>query len=121
MFGREKTPIGLVFFTKFLAVVLALLLVARFIPGIEVENISTALIVAVILGIFNITLRPVLLLLTLPITLITLGLFSFVINAFLFWTVSAFIEGFIVTGFVSAFVGALILSLASSIADKVIV
>ncbi len=91
------------------AVAAALLVMPEFIPGIEVAGFSTALIVAVVWGLVTLVVRPVLSLLTLPITLITFGLFSFVLNAFLFWCLN-FIEGFAVEGFVPALLGSVVLS-----------
>ena len=70
-------------------------------------------IVAVLLGALNLLVRPILVVLTLPITFLTLGLFTFVINAFLFWFLSSFIQGFAVTGFFAAFFGALVVSVVS--------
>lgn len=91
----------------------ALLLAAYIVPGIAVASLYTALIVAVILGLLNLIIRPILILLTLPITLLTLGLFTLVINAALFWFASTFVRGFTVDGFVPAFIGALIVSAAA--------
>lgn len=99
---------------------IALLLVAYLLPGIEVDGFGTALIVALVLGFVNAFVRPVLVLLTLPITVITLGLFILVINALMFWFVASFIEGFAVSGFGSAFLGALVLSLLSWMANSLI-
>lgn len=104
--------------TRFLVVVLALLLSAHLIPGIEVAGLYTALIVAVLLGVINITIKPLLLVLTLPITLITLGLFALVLNALLFWFIASFVEGFSVSGFLPAFAGALLVSIFSWIGHK---
>ena len=104
--------------TRLLVVVLALLLVAEFVPGIEVEGFYTALIVAIILGLLNITIKPILFVLTLPITLLTFGLFSFVLNGLIFWFVASFVEGFSVDGFVPAFIGALIVTLCSWLINK---
>jgi putative membrane protein len=99
---------------------LVILALARFVPGIGVSSFYVALIVALVLGIINIFIRPILVILTLPISLITLGLFTFVINAFLFWFVSTFVKGFTVSGFWPAFLGALILSLVSSLVSHLI-
>jgi putative membrane protein len=104
---------------RLLVIILALLLVAQYVPGIEVDGFYTALIVAVILGILNLTIRPILFVLTLPITLLTLGLFSFVLNALLFWFVASFVQGFVVEGFVSAFIGAFLVSVASWIGHRI--
>lgn len=88
---------------------LALLLVAYVVPGVSVANFFTALLVAVVLGILNALIRPILLILTLPITIVTLGLFALVINALVFWMASAFVPGFEVAGFWAAFWGSLVL------------
>lgn len=104
--------------TKLLLTVLALLLVSNFIPGITVASFYIALIVAVVLGLVNLILKPILVILTLPITLLTLGLFTFVINAGLFWFVSTFIDGFTVEGFIPAFIGAFIIAGIHSLAEK---
>lgn len=87
----------------------ALLLVAYLVPGFEVSGFYAALISAVILGLFNAIVKPILVLLTLPITILTLGLFTLVINAVLIWFVASFIEGFSVDGFVTALIGGVIL------------
>lgn len=89
---------------------LAILLIAYLVPGVAVTGFYTALIVAVVLGLLNLVIKPLILLLTLPITIITLGLFTFVINALLFWFVGTVVKGFSVEGFVPAFLGALILT-----------
>lgn len=88
---------------------LAVMLVANVVPGIAVRDFYTALIVALVYGLMNAIVRPLLLLLTLPINLLTLGLFTFVLNALLFWLVARIVPGFDVAGFMPAFWGALIL------------
>ena len=105
--------------TKLLITILGLLLVSNFVPGIEITGFYNALIVALVLGVFNIIVKPILVLLTLPINLLTLGLFTFVINAVLFWLVSTIIQGFTVTGFIPAFIGALVLTVLSWLAEKI--
>lgn len=97
---------------------LGLLLIAKFVPGITVDNFYTAVVAAVILGVFNAILKPILVLLTLPITLLTLGLFSLVINAALFIFAASFIEGFAVASFWYALLGSLLMSLISTIGSK---
>jgi putative membrane protein len=87
----------------------ALLLIASMVPGIRISSFYSALIVALVLGVMNALVRPILIFLTLPITILTLGLFTLVINALLFWFVSSLVKGFEVTGFSPAFWGALIL------------
>ena len=96
---------------------LTVLLVAYVVPGIHVENFYTALIVALVLGILNAIVRPILIILTLPITLVTLGLFTLVINAALFWLVSTWVKGFNVDSFGAAVLGALVLWLLSLITN----
>ncbi|HSD43406.1 MAG TPA: phage holin family protein [Burkholderiales bacterium] len=90
---------------------LALLALPYVVSGIELKSFYIALIVAVVLGLLNAVVRPVLILLTLPVTLLTLGLFILVINALLFWFVGTFVEGFHVSGFWAAFFGAILYSL----------
>jgi putative membrane protein len=82
-------------------------------PSIKVENFSTALIAALLLGLVNTLIRPVLVLLTLPVTVLSLGLFIFVINGLLFWLVANFVRGFHVAGFWSAVGGAILYSIIS--------
>lgn len=90
---------------------LSLLLASYLVPGIVVESILYALVAAVVLGMINALVRPVLILLTLPLTIFTFGFFILVINALLLWMVSSLLgDGFVVQGFWSAFFGALIIS-----------
>ena len=91
----------------------ALLLLPYLLPSIRIEGIGTALIVVLLLGLVNTLLRPLLILLTLPVTLLTLGLFIFVINALLFMMVAHWVDGFIVGGFWSALFGSLLYSIVS--------
>ena len=88
---------------------LALLLVANVVRGVSIDGLYAALIVALVLGVLNAVVRPVLVLLTLPINVITLGLFTLVINAALIWFASTVVKGFHVAGFVPALYAALIL------------
>ncbi len=90
-----------------------LLLIALYVPGIEIAGWYTAFITILVLGLVNAVIRPILMLLTLPINILTLGLFTFVINALLFWFVSSFIDGFVVSGFWPALIGAFLLTLIS--------
>lgn len=99
---------------------LGLLLIAEFVPGIKVDSFYAAVIAAVFLGIFNAILRPILVILTLPITLLTLGLFALVINAALFLFAASFIEGFSVTNFWYALLGSLLMSLVGTVGSKFI-
>jgi putative membrane protein len=92
---------------------LALIAVAYLMPSIDVTSFWSALVAALVLGLLNAVIRPLLILLTLPATLLTLGLFIFVINALLFWLVGSFVEGFVVGGFWAAFFGAILFSIVS--------
>ena len=90
---------------------LALLAVAALDAGVTMETFFAAAVAALALGLANALIRPILVVLTLPVTIITLGLFLFVINAALFWLVAQVIKGFAVQGFVAALVGSLLYSL----------
>jgi len=96
----------------------ALLLIGRFLPGVELTGVYAALITAIILGLINAVLRPILLLLTLPVSVITLGLFAVVVNSFLFWLAGTIVDGFSVTWFLPAFFGAILMSIASWIINE---
>ena len=91
----------------------ALFVLPYLISSIQVKDFLVALVVALILGLINAVVRPILILLTLPVTILTLGLFILVINGFLFWLVASFVAGFHVGGFWSAFWGAIAYSLIS--------
>ncbi len=94
---------------------LIIYLIASYLPGFEVHNFFTAIIVALVLGIINVTLKPLLIILTLPINILTLGLFTFVINAILLLLTAAIVKGFTVNGFWSALIASLFISLFSII------
>ncbi len=98
----------------------ALLAVAYLLPGITVASFGSAMWAALILGLVNMLVKPVLILLTLPITIITLGLFLFVINALLFWFVGSMLTGFKVNGFWWAVIGAIVYSLISGFLTSLI-
>jgi len=89
----------------------ALLLVAYLYPGVQVENFFAAAMAALVLGLINAVVRPILVILTFPVTLLTLGLFLFVINALLFWLAAEIVSGFTVSGFFAALVGSILYSL----------
>lgn len=99
---------------------LALLLSAYLVPGIVVDSFYIAVVTAIVLGLLNLFIRPILIILTLPITILTLGLFVFIINASLFWLASTFIQGFAVSGFIPALIGTFIVSIVSAIGSKTI-
>lgn len=105
---------------KWLVSALAIFLVGQFLPGIHVPDYLTALWAALALGILNTFLRPVLKLLSFPITLVTLGLFTFVVNGFMFWLAARFVEGFRVDTFWWAVLGALIVSVISTVMDRLV-
>jgi putative membrane protein len=96
---------------KWLLSAVALLAVAYLYPGVQVASFGSALIAAAVIGLLNMIVRPVLVVLTLPVTIVTLGLFLFVINALLFWAASGLLGGFHVNGFIAALIGSLIYSL----------
>ena len=102
---------------RWLLLAAALLLVAHLYPGVQVASFTSALIAALVLGLLNALLRPILVLLTLPVTVLTLGLFLFVINALMFYFAASLLSGFNVTGFVAALVGSLLYSLCGLVID----
>jgi putative membrane protein len=91
----------------------ALFLLPFVFSWVEVDSIQAALVAALVLGLVNALVRPILFVLTLPVTLLTLGLFLFVLNGLLFWAVGSFVEGFRVTGFWPGVFGAIVYSLIS--------
>src|SRR5687768_18523679 len=92
---------------------LALAAVAYLMPSVGIASAGAAILAALVLGLVNAIIRPVLVLLTLPVTVLTLGLFIFVINALLFWFVGSILEGFHVQGFWSALIGSILFSIVS--------
>jgi putative membrane protein len=102
---------------RWLLLAAALLLVANIYAGVVVTSFGSALIAALVLGLFNALLRPILVLLTLPVTVLTLGLFLFVINALMFYFAASVLDGFNVTGFGAALIGSLLYSLCGLVID----
>ena len=102
---------------RWLLLAAALLLVAHLYPGVSVQSFGSAMIAALVLGLFNAVLRPLLVVLTLPVTLLTLGLFLFVINALLFYWAATLLEGLSVRGFGAALIGSLIYSACGLVID----
>ena len=98
---------------RILITAVAIYVAARLVPGIQVAGIETLLIAALVLAIVNAVVRPVLIFFTLPLTLLTLGLFLLVLNAFCLWLTSVVVPGFVVRSFWSAFLGALLISIVS--------
>ena len=99
----------------------ALLVVAYILPGISVASFGSALIAALVLGLLNAIVKPILTILTLPITIVTLGLFLLVLNALVFWFAGSVLKGFSVNGFWWAMIGAIIYSLVSGLLSRLLV
>jgi putative membrane protein len=93
---------------KWLLSAAALLLVAYIYSGVEVRTFGAAMIAALVIGLLNTIVRPILVVLTLPVTVVTLGLFLFVINALMFWAAASVLDGFHVQGFIAALIGSLL-------------
>ena len=107
--------------TRWVVNALALLITAHLLPGgIVLEGIAPALVAAAWLGLVNAVIRPVLMLLTLPINVLTLGVFTLVINGLMLWTVSAVVDGFALGGFLWAILAAVVLSVISSLISWVL-
>ncbi len=102
---------------RWLLLAAALLLVANLYSGVVVQSFGAAMIAAFVIGLFNTLLRPILVLLTLPVTLVTLGLFLFVINALMFYFAASILDGLQVTGFAAALIGSLIYTLCGMVID----
>jgi putative membrane protein len=103
---------------KWLLSATALLALSEFYSGVRVAGFQSALLAALLIGLFNIFLRPIMIVLTLPVTLVTLGLFLFVINALLFWAAASLLNGFQVQGFAAALWGSLIYSVLGLVIDS---
>lgn len=103
---------------KWLLSAASLLAVAYLYSGVEIKSYSAALIAALVIGLLNAVLRPILVVLTLPVTVVTLGLFLFVINALMFWSAAGILDGFNVSGFAGALIGSLLYSLLGIVIDS---
>ena len=102
---------------RWLLLAAALLLLANLKLGVTVASFGAAMVAALVLGLLNTLVRPLLVLLTLPVTELSLGLFLFVINALMFWSAAGVLDGFKVTGFGAALIGSLIYSLCGMVID----
>lgn len=102
---------------RWLLLAAALLLVAYLYPGVKVTSFGAAMVAALVLGLLNTLLRPILVLLTLPVTLLSLGLFLFIINAAMFYLAANLLDGLSVSGFGAALIGSLIYSACSVVID----
>ena len=109
---------GMKLLAKWLLSASALLAVAQLYGGVQVQSFSAALWAALVIGLLNIFLRPLLVLLTLPVTLLSLGLFLFVINALLFWAAASMLDGFGVRDFSAALLGSLLYSVFGLVIDS---
>jgi putative membrane protein len=105
---------------RWLLLAAALLFVAYVYPGVALASFGAAMLAAFVLGLLNTLVRPILVLLTLPVTLLTLGLFLFVINAAMFWAAARLLDGFTVTGFGAALIGSLIYSVCGLVIDAAV-
>lgn len=103
---------------KWVLLAMALLFLAYVYHGVEVRSFGSAMLAAFVIGLLNTVVRPVLVVLTLPVTVLTVGLFLFIINALMFWAASFLLEGFQVGGFLAALIGSLIYSVMSAIIDS---
>ncbi len=106
------------FLLTWLVAALSLLLTAYIVPGFEFDNFLTAALAALVLGLVNAIVRPILLILTFPLTLLTLGLFLFVVNALMLWLVGFLTPGFTVAGFLPALLGSIVLTLVSTLLSQ---
>jgi len=104
-------------FLRTLIIMLGLLLASALIPGVELSGAGSVILAAVLLSLVNAFVRPIAFLLTLPVTILTLGLFMFVLNAAMFGLVAALLDNFVVAGFWSAVFGAIVVSITSTIAS----
>ncbi len=105
---------------KWLAMAASILAAAYVIPGVAVDGLKTALILAVVLGLINLVIKPILILVTLPVNILTLGLFTFVINALLILLASSIVKGFEVDGFLTALLFGVVLSIFNFVLIKIV-
>ena len=105
---------------KYLGTVAAVVLTLSIVPGLSSADWLTTFLIALVWSVIVVVIKPVLRILTLPITIITFGIFSLVLNALLFWAMTLIIPGFMVAGFWSAFLGALVLSLLSWLIHQIL-
>lgn len=108
------------FLIKILATAVAVYLAAYFLPGVEVSGVQTTVIVALVLAVLNAIVKPILVILTIPITVITLGLFLLVINIIIVKLADYFIDGFSVHGWLTALLFSFIVSFLSAVINKIV-
>jgi putative membrane protein len=107
------------FLLTWLLTAVALVITAKIVPGFKVDSFAAALVASVILGLVNAFVKPILVVLTLPITFVTFGLFLFVINALTIWFAGNITSGFQVTGFIPALIGSIVLTIVASVLNFV--
>ena len=107
--------------TRWLIITGAILIASMLVPGIKVDSLLTAILAAAVLGLINVFIKPVLIIFTLPLSILTLGVFTFFINAMMLALVAYFVKGFEVQSFLSAFLGALIISVVTWLANYFII
>lgn len=105
---------------KWIIAALAVMAVAYLVPGISVDGFLPAFLVALVLGIFNVTIKPIIKIITLPLSVLTFGLFSLFINGVFFYLASLFVKGFSVAGFWPAFWGSIVVSVIVYVGDKIL-
>ncbi len=105
---------------KWLVLALTLVLIANLIPGIEVDSFGVALVAGLVIGLINLVIRPLLQILSLPITILTLGLFGFILNALMFWLAAALVPGFEIDGFIPALFGSILMTLIYTLFERII-
>ncbi|AFZ17071.1 phage holin family protein [Allocoleopsis franciscana] len=108
------------FLLTWLVAAVSLVITAYLVPGFVINSFIAALIAAVILGLVNAIIKPILVLLTLPITIVSLGLFLFVVNAITIWLAGAITPGFDVRGFIPALIGSIVLTIVSSVLNHLV-
>ena len=108
------------FLLTWLVTAVSLMITANLVDGFKVRNFAAALVAAVIIGLANAIIRPILTVLTLPITILTLGLFLFVVNALTIWLAGSITSGFVVNGFAPALIGSIVLSIVATVINFVV-
>ncbi|MBS3020852.1 hypothetical protein DJFAAGMI_03616 [Comamonas sp. PE63] len=111
---------GMKILVKWLLCAAALLGVAYVYSGVQVQSFGSAMIAALVIGLLNTIIRPILVVLTLPVTIVTVGLFLLVVNGLMFWMASGLLGGFHVAGFWAAMLGALIYSVLGLLIDRLV-
>lgn len=108
------------FLLTWLLAAVSLIITAKLVPGFVITSFVAALIASVILGLVNAIIRPILVVLTLPITIVSLGLFLFVVNAITIWLAGLLTPGFDVNGFIPALIGSIVLTIVSSVLNHLV-